>query len=122
MLHCFNHDNRVIDHEANREHESKERQGVDAETEDREEHEGADERNRHRAADGISVARQPWRKTKDDDDHQDQRLNQRVLDRLHPLGHGERGVEPTTYSRSAGNFSASRAISLARFLRGRDRI
>ena len=56
MLDSFDDDNRVIDHEADREHKSEERQRVDAETEEREQREGADERNRHRAA-----AESAWR-------------------------------------------------------------
>src|SRR5215218_1103743 len=45
MYYCFDYDYRVIDHDANRQYQAKHRQRVYRETEQREEDEGADERN-----------------------------------------------------------------------------
>ena len=50
MLDRLDHDDRVVDHETDREHETEERERVDREAEQREEHEGADQRYRHGAA------------------------------------------------------------------------
>ena len=57
-----------------------------------------------------------------DDDDQDQRLNQRVLDCLHPLGHGERGVEADDVFKIGRKLFRELRHRLARFLRGRDRV
>ena len=48
MLDRLDDDDRVVDDEADREHQPEERQRVDREAEQREDDEGADERHRHR--------------------------------------------------------------------------
>src|SRR5215212_11895037 len=81
MYYCFDHNYRVIDHDADRQHQAKHRQRVYRETEQREENEGAHERN------GDSEQwndRRPniLQEDKDDDYHQYQRLDKCVQDRL----------------------------------------
>ena len=46
---CFDNDDRVIDHQADREHETEKRKRVDRESEQRKQHKRADQRNRHGA-------------------------------------------------------------------------
>src|SRR5215216_468307 len=81
MYYCFDHDDRVIDHDADRQHQTKHRQRVYRETEQREENEGAQERNGNGEQwnDGRPNILQ---EDKDDDYHQYQRLDKRVQDRL----------------------------------------
>ncbi len=45
---AFDHDNGVVHHETDCQHEAKERKRVDGEAEHREKHERADQRDRHR--------------------------------------------------------------------------
>src|SRR5215211_7735189 len=81
MYYCFDDDYRVIDHDADRQHQAKHRQRVYRETEQWEEDEGADER------DGNSEQwddRRPniLQEDKDHDYDQYERLDKRVQDRL----------------------------------------
>src|SRR5215213_5870529 len=81
MYYCFDYDYRVIDHDANRQYQAKHRQRVYRETEQREEDEGADERN----GNGEQWNdRRPniLQEDKDDDYHQYQCFDKRVQDRL----------------------------------------
>ena len=48
----FDNDDGVIDDETDGQHKTEEREGVDRKAEQRKEHEGADERDRHSAAAG----------------------------------------------------------------------
>ena len=52
MLDRLDHDDRVVHDQADREHQTEERERVDGEAEQREEHERADERDGHGAAAG----------------------------------------------------------------------
>ena len=63
MFHRLDHDDRIVDHQADGQHQPEERQGVDRETEQREKDERADEGDRYGQS-GMSVARQPCRKKK----------------------------------------------------------
>src|SRR5215207_5210077 len=81
MYYCFDYDYGVIDHDADRQHQAKHRQRVYRETEQREENEGAHERN----GNGEQWNdRRPniLQENKDDDYHQYQRFDKRVQDRL----------------------------------------
>jgi hypothetical protein len=92
VLDGFDDDDRVIDHETDRQHQAEQRQGVDREAEHREEHEGADQRHRHRQQ--RNQRRPPaLQEDEDDDHHQHQRFDQRVLDLLDPFGDRQRRVE-----------------------------
>ncbi len=82
MLDGLHHDDGVIDHEADREHEAEKRERVDGEAEERKEREGADERNRHGAE--RDERRAPALQEKEDDqDHEHERLDERVHDLVH---------------------------------------
>ena len=61
MLNGFDHDNRVIHNQADREHQSEQRKRVDRKTEYREQHK-VPISDTGTAQQGISVARQPCRK------------------------------------------------------------
>src|SRR5215217_2844962 len=81
MYYCFDHNYRVIYHDADCQHQAKHRQRIYRETEQREENEGAHERN----GNGEQWNdRRPdiLQEDKDDDYHQYQRLDKRVQDRL----------------------------------------
>ena len=56
QFHCFDDDDRVVDHQANRQDQAKERERVDGKTEHREKDEGAEKRDGNRRA-GIRVVR-----------------------------------------------------------------
>src|SRR5215203_5858051 len=81
MYYCFDHNYRVIYHDADRQHQAKHRQRVYRETEQREEDEGTYERN----GNGEQWNnRRPniLQENKDDHYHQYQCFNKRVQDRL----------------------------------------
>ena len=88
----FDHDDGVVHYQADGEHETQERQGVESETEDREKREGADERdgNCHQRDERGAPALQ---KNEDDDDDEDQRDNEGAHDVMHARGHGEGGIK-----------------------------
>ena len=75
----LDHDDRVVHHDADREHEAEHRQRVDREAEQREEDECADQRNRDREErnDRRSDVLQ---EDEDDERHEDQRLDERLQD------------------------------------------
>ena len=60
-LHRLHHDDGIVHHQADRQHQSEQRQRVDGESEHREEHERPTS-DTGTASNGISVARQPCRK------------------------------------------------------------
>ncbi|EXI65763.1 MAG: hypothetical protein AW08_02975 [Candidatus Accumulibacter adjunctus] len=85
-------DDGVVDDQTDRQDQTEQRQGVDREAEQREEHEGADQRHRH--GEQRDKRRAPaLQEDEDDDDHQHQRLEQRVLDLLDAFGDGQCRVE-----------------------------
>ena len=80
-LHAFDHDDRVVHHQPDRQHQPKERKRVDGKTEQRKEHERADERNRHgqqRDQRGAPALQEK----KDDKDDQGERDQQSLDDFL----------------------------------------
>ena len=92
MLDGFDNDDGVIHHQADGEHETEERERVHRETEHREQREGADQRNRDREQRNERRS-PPLQEDEDDEDDQQQRLDQGVLDFLHALRDGERGIQ-----------------------------
>src|SRR5215213_7840975 len=81
MYYCFDHNYRVVYHDADRQHQAKHRQRVYRETEQREEDEGAHERNGNGEQwndRGPNILQED----KDDDYHQYQGFDKGVQDRL----------------------------------------
>ena len=84
VLDRLDDDDRVVDDEADREHQAEQRQRVDREAEQREERERADQRDRHREQ--RDQRRAPaLQEDEDDEDDQDQRLEERLDDLLDAL-------------------------------------
>ena len=76
-LDVFEHDNRIVDDDADRQHHGEQRQGVDREAEQPESGEGTDQRNRHgnqRNQRGAPVLEED----EDDDGNHHQRFGQRL--------------------------------------------
>ena len=76
-MHRFDHHNRVVHHDADRQHQREERDQVDRETEQLHEKEGPDQRT-GTARVGISVERQSPRNKKTTESHQHEGLEQGV--------------------------------------------
>ncbi len=92
MLHGLDHDDRVVHHQTDGQHQAEERERVDGEAKQREKRECANQRHRH--GQQRNQCRPPaLQEDEHDDDDQHDRLDQRLLDLLHALGHGQRGVE-----------------------------
>ena len=92
VLDRLDHDDGVIDDQTDRQHETEEGERVQRETEEREEGEGAHQRDRH--GEGGDQGRAPvLKEDKDHDQHEDHRLDERLLDVVHAGRHGQRGVE-----------------------------
>ena len=79
VLHRFHHDDGVIDHQADGQHQAEERERVDGEAERRKDNEGADERDRHgqQRNEGGAPALE---EDEDDNDDQAERFEQREHD------------------------------------------
>ena len=91
-LHRFDDDDRIVDDQADREHEPEQRQRVDREAEQRKHRERADERHRHRER--RDEGRAPvLQEHEDDQDDERERCYQRLRDLFHPLRHGQRVVQ-----------------------------
>ena len=92
MLDRLDHDDRIIDDETDREHETEERERIDAKAEKRKEHERANERHGHGAErdQGRAPALQ---EEKDHNDHEHERLDERLDDLVDAGGDGARRVE-----------------------------
>ena len=92
MLHDLDDDDGVVHHQTDGQHQAEQRERIDGETEQREKRERADQRNRH--GEQRNQRRAPaLQEDEDDDDDEDDGFHQRVLDLLHALGDGQRGVE-----------------------------
>ena len=92
MLHRLDDDNRIVDDQADGEHEAEQRQRVDREAEQREHREGADQRDRH--GDHRNERRAPvLQEQVDDEDDQEHRLGERDEDLADALGHRQRRVD-----------------------------
>jgi hypothetical protein len=92
VLHRLDHDDGVIDDQADGQDQAEERERVDGEAEQREEHEGADQRHRH----GQERDERGPPALQEDEDHQDdqhQGLEEGVLDFLDAFGHRQGGVQ-----------------------------
>ena len=76
VLHGFDNDDGIIDHQANGKHETEQRERVDRESERRKNDERSDERNRNREQ---RNQRSPpaLQKDEDNDDHEAKRLKER---------------------------------------------
>src|ERR1700678_647336 len=91
-LHAFHDDDYGIHHDTNHKHQTKQRKGVNRKTEQREEDEGAYQRNWY--GQKRNQRRAPaLKKKKNNDDDQDQRDDQGFDDFLDSLSHGKRRVE-----------------------------
>ena len=92
MLDGFDDNDGIVDDETDREHETEERERVHREAKEREERERADERYGH--GQQWNERRAPsLKKDEYDEDDQHQGFKKRVLDLVHALRDGERGVE-----------------------------
>ena len=90
--HRLDHDDRIVDDDADGEHEAEQREHVDREAEQREEDERADERDRH--GHQRNQRRAPvLQEDEDDDDDERDRFEQRVDDLVDALGDRQRRVE-----------------------------
>ena len=92
MLDGFDDNNGVVDHQSDRKHEPEEREGVDGETEQREDHERADERHRHGAKRDKGCA-PALEKDEDDEDDERERFEQREDDLAHAGGDGAGSIQ-----------------------------
>ena len=92
VLDGLHHDDRVVDDEADGQHEAEERQRVDRESQQRKDHERADQRHRHRQQrdEGGPEALQ---EDEHDDDHEDEGLDERLDDLPDARAHRQRRVE-----------------------------
>ena len=92
MLHRLDDDDRIVDDQADREHEAEERQRVDREAEQREDGERADQRHRH--GEHRDQRRAPvLQEQEDDDDDEHHRFDERLQDLLDAFGDRQRRVE-----------------------------
>ena len=91
-LHALDHDDGVVHHQTDRQHQTKERKRVDGKTEKREKHERADERNRHRKQRNQRGA-PALQENVDHQDYQRQGDQKRYHNFLHSLGHRARGIQ-----------------------------
>ncbi len=92
VLHRLDHDNGVIDDQADGKDQPEEGEGVDGEAEQREEGEGSHQRHRHRQ-ERDQGGPPPLEEDEDHQDDQDQRLEEGLLDLFHPLGDRQGGVQ-----------------------------
>ncbi len=92
VLHRFDHDNGVIDDQADGKDHPEEREGVDRKTEHREDGEGSHQGHRHRQQ-RDEGGPPPLEEDEDHQDDQHQRLEEGMLDLVDPLGDRQGGVE-----------------------------
>ena len=111
VLDRLDDDDRVVDDEADGQHEAEERQRVDREAEEREEREGADERHRH--GEERDERRAPALEEDEDDEHdQADRLEERLDDLADARFDRRRRVERDLVSMPGGKrFSRSAIVS-----------
>ena len=92
VLHRLDDDDRIVHHQADRQHKAKQRKRIDRKSERREKCEGADQRYRH--CDHGNQRRAPiLQEHIDDQDHQPHRDQQRHHDFVDALGYRQRGIE-----------------------------
>ena len=88
----FDHDDRIVDHQADRQHQAQERERVDRESDRGKEHESADQR--YRNGQDRNQRRAPALQKDENHQHdQGDRLEQRLDDFERALGHRDGGVE-----------------------------
>ncbi len=91
-FHVLDHHDRIVDHDADREHQAEQRQRIDREAQHIEHGEGSDHRHRHR--DQRNDRGAPGLQEQDHDQHDEQdRLEQRVHHRVDRVAHEDRGVK-----------------------------
>ena len=92
VLDRLHHDDRIVHHQADGQHQAKEREGVDGKSEQGKDNEGSDQRNRDRQQrnERGSPALQ---KNEHHDDDQHQSFEDGVFDLLDARGDGECGVQ-----------------------------
>ena len=91
MYDCFNHHDRVVNHDADRQDESKHRQRIHREAEQRKENKRADERDRNRDQ-GNDRGPDVLQEDEDHDRDEDQRLDERFQYFVNGGFDGRRGV------------------------------
>ncbi len=92
VLHRLDHDNGVIDDQADGKDHPEEGEGVDGKAEQREEREGSHQRHRHRQ-ERDERGPPPLEEDEDHQDDQYQRLEEGMLDLVDPLGDRQGGVQ-----------------------------
>src|SRR6266702_8736736 len=91
-LHAFDHHDGVIDHESDRQDETKQRKCVDRKSEHGKQYEGPDKRNGNSEQRNESGA-PALQEQKDHKDHQEKRDHERLDNFLDSLRDGESGIE-----------------------------
>ena len=119
VLHRLHHHDGVVHDEADGQHEAEERQGVDGEAEQGEEHEGTHQGDGHREQrdEGRPEALE---EDEDDDHHQDQGLEEGVEDFRDALAHRQGGVEGNHVVEVVGKPRLGLVHELGRGLHGVD--
>ena len=92
VLHRLDHHDGVVHHEPDSQHQAEERERVDREAQEGEEHEGADQRDRHRQQRDQSRP-EPLEEDEHDDDHEGEGLKERLDDLPDAGAHRLRSVE-----------------------------
>ena len=92
VLNRLDHDDGIVDDQSDRQHEAEQRQRIDGKPKQRKERECADQRDRH--SQERNERRAPaLEEDIDDNDHEDQRLEERVDDLLDAFPHGLSRIE-----------------------------
>ena len=121
MFHGLDHDDGIIHHQPDGQHQPKERQRVDGKSEQREHDEGTEER--HRYGEQGDERRSPVLKEDEyHDNHETERLQKRGFDLFQSFGHGERGIHCHAISESWRESGFRLFHELAHAVGGRDRI
>ena len=121
-LDVLDHDDGVVDHDADRQHQREQRHGVGGEADSQQDGEGADQADRH-GDDRDDRRAQAAQEQEDHDHHQDEGLDQRLHHLADRVGHEDRGV--VEHARLEALGEARRAARPACALHragGRDRI
>ena len=103
-LDVFDHDDRVVDHDADREHEAEQRQRVEREAEQRASRRSVPTSDTGTAASGMIDARQVCRNRMTTSTTSSERLEQRVHDGFDRLAHEDRRVVDDLVVEPCGKF------------------
>ena len=111
VFHGLDHDNGVIHHDPDRQHQAKERQNVDREPQHREEDERADERHGH-GEEGNQRGTPVLQEDEHHQNDQDDGLVQRLGDFMDGFTHEQGAIEVIWYASPWGNVLCSSCMVL----------